>query len=568
LSGLGLSVDEVSRKVASDTASVLNVTVEQLKNAVNGYTVAVTNANGATLTDADVLNGAYIQLSKDGATSPALYVCEAISDLGISSDTLTIRTLNWTISGFHNMTVQQALDSISKGKTATLTVYESDMETVVSETANVETGMMLKVEDATGEAVWYQFADAIWRLDDPYYYFTRNSETDAIESLTVSCEADMYVSGVQKEVTLVVAQYDEAESTLEDVTFTHQTLNEKKVMTWGGGATGDGANNENALGGNYQISATLDITESVTKDTSFKVFVFDNFTALTPLKDNYTIYPQSKQLAGKTLVSFGDSITGNALYGYPHLVADNTGMNYKNVGIGGACMMYQEGDGEKALSMVNVVDLLNGTSSDWSAADEYILEKLGIDSFEDASENVKKNMRYVHYYENMKNLDLTKVDIVTLAFGTNDWSGDPEFIDNETNTADKTSFGGSVRYVIEGLKKANPNLKIVFLTPIYRGRELENPHNSDNADAIYNYSGGNTLKEFCDKIIEVVNETEYNDVYVVDMYENSGINRYNAYTYLYDGLHPVYTTAADPNTRGLRLMGSKVSQALIDFFIE
>jgi len=569
MASLGLETDEFGRNITSGDAKLINqVTAGEIKAVLEplGYEVTIADITGATATESSSANGASLKIEKEGASAPALYVCEAVSDLDISSDVLTIRRLNWTISGFYKMTVQDILDSLSKGITTTLTVYESDMETSALPESEAKSGMMLKVEDITGEFVWYELADAIWRVDDPYYYFARNPETNTIESLTAICEADMYVNGSDKTLSLAVAQYDKSTSSMKDINFTSVALNEKKVMSWGGGATGDGANNENALGGNYQITTTLDITQPVDENTYFKVLVFENMLSVKPLKNPRIVYPESTSLAGKTLVSFGDSITGNALYGYPHLVAENTGMDYLNVGIGGACMMYQEKDGEKALSMVNVVDLLNGTSDDWSAADEYILTKLGIDSFESASAGIKRNARYVHYYENMKNLDLSKVDIVTLAFGTNDWSGDPELIDNSTKAPDKTSFGGSVRYVIEGLKKANPDLKIVFLTPIYRGRELENESNSDNANAIYNYSGGNTLKEFAEKIKEVVNETEYEDVYVIDMYENSGINRYNAYTYLYDGLHPVYTTAADPNTRGLRMMASEVSCELTDFF--
>jgi len=567
MASLGLLADEVSRKISSDEKTVLETTVADVKSVIKDYSVTVTDANGNLMADSLTLSGARIYLTSDGTGTPACYVCEAYTDLEISSDILTVRKLVWTISGFNNMTAGEALASINKGKTAALTVYRSDMTTPVTEESKVESGMMLKVQDATGDSVWYTFADAIWRLDDPYYYFTRNSSTGAIESVTAVCEADMYVSDVQKNVTLVIAQYNQKSEILEDVKFTEVTLNEKKVMTWGGGATGGASNSEVALGGNYQIKTTLDITYPVGEDTCFKVIVLDDFDSLTPLKKNYTVYPQSSALSGKTLVSFGDSVVGNAVYGYPHQVANNTGINYINAGIGGSCMMYVEKDLEKPLSMVEIVDRLNGTSSDWSAADGCILGKLGIESFEDATENNKLQANYVHYYENIRNLDLSQVDIVTLAFGTNDWGSGTNAMDNETKTADKTSFAGSVRYVIEGLKKANPDLKIVFLTPVHRMRELENAENSATAGEIVNSGGKYTLKDFADKLTEVVDETQYNGVYVADMYEYGGINRYNAYTYLYDGAHPVYSRGLDPDTRGIRLLGSKVTQILTDIFV-
>ena len=170
----------------------------------------------------------------------------------------------------------------------------------------------------------------------------------------------------------------------------------------------------------------------------------------------------------------------------------------------------------------------------------------------------------VAHVENMKALDLKALDYVSIWFGTNDFTSKVA-LDNPEDLYDITTFGGALRYSLDKLFSANPDLKIMLITPMYRDRQsktsddplITDGKNSDD----YPNGAGVYLTEYGDKIKEIAAGYGQNGK-VLDMYEKSGINRYNHQKYFYDGLHPSSSTGSIGN----RLLGSKFSDFIVRNF--
>ena len=132
----------------------------------------------------------------------------------------------------------------------------------------------------------------------------------------------------------------------------------------------------------------------------------------------------------------------------------------------------------------------------------------------------------------MDSADITKTDVVTILYGTNDWAGNVD-IANPRNPKDITTVTGGLRYAIETLTAANPNIKIVAIAPFYRNVWDGVPNHC--ADVTENRIGYK-IADYGKAIGKVAEE--YSNVYFFDAYAESVINRYNADHYLSDGLHP------------------------------
>ena len=64
-------------------------------------------------------------------------------------------------------------------------------------------------------------------------------------------------------------------------------------------------------------------------------------------------------------------------------------------------------------------------------------------------------------------VDFSKINIITIAYGTNDYNSDTP-IDNENNPQDTSTFCGGLRYAIENLLTKYPTLTIILFSPLYR----------------------------------------------------------------------------------------------------
>lgn len=250
-----------------------------------------------------------------------------------------------------------------------------------------------------------------------------------------------------------------------------------------------------------------------------------------------------KKFRGKTIVCFGDSITGNYVTtDYPSIIAKMTGATVYNVGFGGCTMVYKGTEERREFSMVGLVNSI--VSGDFSAQ-----ENSGV-SITLANDD-RRN--YVpERIETLKGIDWNDVDYITIAYGTNDWNSN-YMIDNESNPLDTTSYIGAFRYSIEKLLTAYPHIKILVLTPLWRWWDETAggvPYrDSDN----YAKGTGWYLFDYSKALIEACKEYH---IPCLDLYYECMLNKFNRYVYFNtnDGTHP--------NATGRELVAGKISAKL------
>lgn len=241
--------------------------------------------------------------------------------------------------------------------------------------------------------------------------------------------------------------------------------------------------------------------------------------------------------AGKTCVCFGDSVTGNmrAPNDYPSILAEETGMTVINAGFGGCRMSDTHPTAAyAAFSMVKLADAV--ASGNWT------LQDANVSGLSVATNGVE-------HLAALKTVDWSKVDFVTIAYGTNDVQG-AVGIDNANNPQDTTKYLGALRYAITKLLTAYPHIKLMLMTPIYR---YWNEENVDSDSKMFN-GGTQHFTEWGDGLLKVAEEYK---IPAVDMYRTLGFNAITR-TYYFpstDGTHP--------NVKGLKLIGQKIAARLL-----
>lgn len=119
-------------------------------------------------------------------------------------------------------------------------------------------------------------------------------------------------------------------------------------------------------------------------------------------------------------------------------------------------------------------------------------------------------------------------DVAIIAYGTNDYNVNVP-IGSEDDTyerwQDVDTFKGAIRFAVETLRAHNPDIRIVFLTPIYRNNRPQNEI-------------GLRLTDYCDAVTALADKFGY---LAIDMYNGVGFDETNFYSrskYTLDQLHP------------------------------
>ena len=242
-----------------------------------------------------------------------------------------------------------------------------------------------------------------------------------------------------------------------------------------------------------------------------------------------------KALYGKKVVCFGDSLFGmyRGSDSATAFVEQETGANVYNVGFGGCRMSVHPSNGYAAFSMWALAKAIaenNWTTQDAQASSgsSYFPEQLAL----------------------LKSIDFDDVDIAVIHYGTNDFgAGNVILLDNENDHDDYNTLCGALRYSIEKLLGAYPQLRIFVSLPVYRY------WTSDGATTYaesYTNKNGNILPEFVEALRNTA--SEYN-LPVIDGYYGLGINKANASEFLSDGTHH--------NETGRERFGRYIGQSLI-----
>lgn len=242
-------------------------------------------------------------------------------------------------------------------------------------------------------------------------------------------------------------------------------------------------------------------------------------------------------LRGKRIANFGDSIFGNARppLDVSTFLANNTGATVYNCAFGGCKMAVHTGHYD-AFSMYRLADAI--ASNDYALQDEAV-------NHDDRTSYAEQPLAV------MKSIDYSALDILTIGYGTNDFTGNNP-IDNPDNLLDTSTVCGALRYSIETLLGAYPNIRIFVLLLTYRF--WTDSSNAYVDDAFSRANGlGKTLVDYNTAIAEVAKS--YN-IPVIDTFGELGINKFNRYQYFEenDGTHH--------NEAGRKLLAKHIAHKL------
>lgn len=240
----------------------------------------------------------------------------------------------------------------------------------------------------------------------------------------------------------------------------------------------------------------------------------------------------------KTIVNFGDSIFGNSTApdDISTMIAGLTGATVYNCAFGGCRMAVHGNENYTPFSMFSLANAI--VSGDYTAQDAGVTNE--------SAQILNKEERV----NTLKNIDFSKVDIVTIAYGTNDFTGE-NVLDDESNLLNTETFGGALRYSIETLLTAYPNLRIFICTPTWRFWNTSGEYTQDSDT--YTNGKGNTLINFVNKVKEICNDYH---LPCIDNYFELGFNKFNRSQYFTntDGTHPILS--------GRQLMAGHIAKEL------
>ena len=269
-------------------------------------------------------------------------------------------------------------------------------------------------------------------------------------------------------------------------------------------------------------------TQLVTINNGTKNIVGSNGTSLKPMPS--TVF--TSHLHGKTSVHMGDSITGNEFeHDYPSYVGERTGLNVYNVGFGGS----RAGKHAENYDRFSFYQLANCIAqNDYSSLHLPFPEQ---------------PWTYPARIEILENIDWNTVDILTIAYGANDWRTNSP-VDLE-NLRDENSFKGALRSGIETILQAYPHLQIIIMSPFYRYNTAEG---WDSDDEIIEYGDKGIMKNYWVASKEIAEEFKFPHF---DGYYSLGINALNKSQYFTepDGTHHI--------EKGRELIGHKLASFML-----
>lgn len=238
------------------------------------------------------------------------------------------------------------------------------------------------------------------------------------------------------------------------------------------------------------------------------------------------------------VVAFGDSVLGLVRdeTAVPVRLQALTGKTVYNASLGGTCAARNRDDkrmdqARGALSLVGLTRALG--AEDFSVQKTVRMRENNTEYFLEAIDGLTK-------------VDFSRVETVIIQHGLNDYhAGTP--IENPEEPYDEYTYLGALRTSINSLKKINPELRIILLTPTYAWY-IAYEQTCEEIDY-----GGGTLSDYVEAEIRLAQEL---DVEIVDLYHDvySCESGENWETYTIDGIHP--------NETAREMLAERIAEAL------
>lgn len=208
-------------------------------------------------------------------------------------------------------------------------------------------------------------------------------------------------------------------------------------------------------------------------------------------------------LKNRTFVYLGDSIIDNKTI--PEQIGKITGATVYNCAIAGTRLTTDTAANYAELTVSKLIAAIASQDFDTALT---------------AATAINKQVRI----NTLKGVDFSKVDVIIISAGTNDYSANiPLGTFSDTTVA---TISGSINCIVKTLQSVYPKIDIVFTGPIRR-KNYQTAAESDtnpNTNGVY-------LVEYSDAIIK---SAEYNHQNSIDMYRLSGFTPYNHNTFYED----------------------------------
>lgn len=252
-------------------------------------------------------------------------------------------------------------------------------------------------------------------------------------------------------------------------------------------------------------------------------------------------FPDRKEGAGGEqikIVTLGDSVFGETRdeTAVPARLQELLGEPIYNAAMGGTCVARLESDRRMdfAKNSLSLVGLTRGIcAGDLRIQRSLRMRESNTDYFWEAVEGLSM-------------VDFLQVEIVLIQQGLNDYHGGVP-IENPQDPYDEYTFLGALRSAVRDLRKVNPEVRIVLVTPtytwyIFTGLTCEEMN-----------QGGGILEDYVEAEIRVAEELGievidvYHDFFPHEKWEDKDL-------YMRDGLHP--------NEEGRKLLAEKIAAYL------
>lgn len=268
-------------------------------------------------------------------------------------------------------------------------------------------------------------------------------------------------------------------------------------------------------------------------------------------------YEKLTSLNGLNIVNFGDSIFGAFRSTSPErksisdMLAEKTGATCYNTAIAGTTFAYNwfYKDYYSMHSMARYIK--NGDFTPMKTA------------FDENEKETTTSTVVPEVFGILKDIDWEKIDVITIAYGTNDYGSvgvpitgnedsykskyftEPHEAKGQPDACDESTMIKAVRYTISTIHEAYPNIRIVILTPIRR---------FDKAVDLKN-DLGYTLSDYVNCIKEISEEM---GVACLDMYNDCPIQE--------DTKDKCFTGSdlVHPNLYGRTVMADYIAENLLD----